>query len=39
MAVGTGNAVSRNWYNSDGLPVYFPQRRSPMTRVYLCVFV
>lgn len=25
MAKGTGNTVSGNWYNADGLPVYFPQ--------------
>jgi hypothetical protein len=25
MAVGTGIVVSGNWYNSDGLPVLFPQ--------------
>ena len=24
MSVGTGNTVSGNWYNKDGLPVYFP---------------
>lgn len=25
MAFGTGNAVTGNWVNADGLPVYFPK--------------